>query len=226
MGNSSRYRLSQATAPSAINSKAFFVSRRATIWERLRHYSRVIMAQATSFYGKLSKNYDLVCDSRRSLLFSLVDTNYDPQARKPSPYKLLTAWDTSSEKLTVKCQMSEAELYEREIASIANSSVLANYCMVRLAAISPWMDEEASLMVVLECGIRLYLSVDGCFRVVRYLLPPQLESTASQQRQPMEHHRAVELTHCCLDGSSAVINLKEEGDNHTFVIWHINEENE
>lgn len=111
MGNNSRYRLSQATAPSGINSKAFFTSRRATIWERLRHYSKVILAQATSFYGRINKNCDLVCDGRRRLLFSLVDTNYDPVDAKPSPYRLLTAWDTSQEKLTVMCQISEAELY-------------------------------------------------------------------------------------------------------------------
>lgn len=81
-------------------------------------------------------------------------------------------------------------------------------------------------MLVLECGIRLYVSVEGNFRVLQHHFPPALDRPALRNCDPREHHRTVELTHCSLEGSSLVMNLKEEGDNHTFFIWRRNEESE
>jgi hypothetical protein len=102
LGANKRYKLAQATQPSSITSKAFFVSRKATIIEKIQHYSKVVHAKATSFYGKKVKNHDLVFENKRKLLFSLVDTNYSHYDHRPSPFKLLTVWDTSSGKLVKK----------------------------------------------------------------------------------------------------------------------------
>jgi hypothetical protein len=170
-----KYHLAQKTIPASIGMQAFYVSRRASILERVKHYSKVVAAQVSSFYCRRIKNYELVGDSRRKVVYSLVDTNYDPRVCSPSTFKMLTAWDTSSNKLKIKCQISEAELYEREIAGIANFPVTSNYRIARLFPVSASLEEEANLIAVLHCGIRLYLSVTNSFRVVAHHFPPQID---------------------------------------------------
>jgi hypothetical protein len=63
-------------------------------------------------------------------------------------------------------------------------------------------------MVVLECGIRLYIRTDDNFRIIHYHLPPTIERTFQRSCEPKEYHKLVELTHCSFTGSSAVLNLK------------------
>lgn len=81
-------------------------------------------------------------------------------------------------------------------------------------------------MVMLQCGIRLYLKVDSQFTLLHHHLPPIFANTNRRVADPKEHHKPVELTHALSIGSTVIFNLKEEADNHTFIVWKYDESRE
>lgn len=101
IGNpTSKYRLSQASKPTGISSKSLYLSSKASFLERIRHYSKVIYSQAASFYSPKIKNYDLVIDHKRKLLFSLINSNFTAvDELSISSYKMLACWDISGKQI-------------------------------------------------------------------------------------------------------------------------------
>lgn len=67
-----RHKLQQQTQQLGGNS-SFYSRRKATMLERIRHFSKVLLTKSFNFYGRRIKNQDLVSDTRGHLLVSLVD---------------------------------------------------------------------------------------------------------------------------------------------------------
>lgn len=110
------------------------------MFERLRHFSKVLLTKSFSFYGRRIISHDLIGDTRGNLLISLVDLDATSDRSALSAFKLLTCWERINGKLQKKWEVSELEFFDKEIESIADNSNHHNYRIARIQAIDHQYD--------------------------------------------------------------------------------------
>jgi hypothetical protein len=72
--NGDRYKEAAHTAKNSLSSNYFYVSRKASFLDKIKHYSRVITTNLKNVFKKKPELFGLVYDTKRQLLFSLIDT--------------------------------------------------------------------------------------------------------------------------------------------------------
>ena len=93
----------------------FGTDRRASFFQRLKHYQRALSASLASFFWPQCANHGLAVDQKRGLIFSLVDKQAGRlmDQRGLSHTKMLVCWEREGSVLKEKSRISEVELFRK-----------------------------------------------------------------------------------------------------------------
>jgi len=69
------YQLINHAKNTGLTTNHFYVSRKIGIFQKIKHYSKIISTEAKNLFRRQAKNIGLCFDEKRNLLFSLVDTH-------------------------------------------------------------------------------------------------------------------------------------------------------
>ena len=174
--------------------------------QRLKHYRKALTSSIVSLFSYKVGNYAMVADHPRKLLYSLVDPKdglmTDPNGI--SHTKILVCWDIKEQGLVERCRVTEIELFRKDIESVSHYQFPGNYAIATIQAVAETCFPDAQLMVVLNNGIRLYLTTEATrsstnsrskhrFQVIYHQLPPCLDDSSNLvQKQAMEASHTVE----------------------------------
>lgn len=86
-----QYSLARHEKGAGLTSSHFYVSRKTTLLNKLKHFGRVVATEAKNVFRRRAKNYGLVYDHKRQLVFTLVD-NQPRDGHDLSHSKILTCW--------------------------------------------------------------------------------------------------------------------------------------
>jgi len=72
--NGRKYKLASEAVKNSFSTNYFYVTKKSTFFEKIKHYTKVIFSEIKSLYKSLPSIGGLVYDKKRKLLFSLIDT--------------------------------------------------------------------------------------------------------------------------------------------------------
>jgi hypothetical protein len=86
-----QYSLAKHEKRAGLTTSHFYVSRKTTLLNKLKHFGRIMVTEAKNVFRKKANNYGLVYDHKRQLIFTLVD-NQPQDGNDLSHSKILTCW--------------------------------------------------------------------------------------------------------------------------------------
>jgi hypothetical protein len=65
--------MTTTSSKQSLSKNYFYLTKKSTIFERLKHYTKVIVSEVKNIYRSNPSIGGLVYDKKRNLLFSLID---------------------------------------------------------------------------------------------------------------------------------------------------------